>query len=103
VLFAVGVAPDVVDAQMQFERLDSQSFGFDEQSGHKIPSLYYLQKIAPAAAACPEENAPSTGRSRQRIVGEGKFRDDFSTNEMLLNDALQNCRRATVVIDVSML
>jgi hypothetical protein len=37
VLLTVGVAPDAVDAEVQFERLNSQAFGFDEQSGHKSP------------------------------------------------------------------
>jgi hypothetical protein len=34
VLFAVRIAPDVIDAEVQFQGLDSQAFGFDEQSGH---------------------------------------------------------------------
>src|ERR1017187_8128651 len=36
-------------------------------------------------------------RSLQRVAGEGKFRDGFATDEMILNDALQNFRRATVI------
>ena len=40
-------------------------------------------------------------KSNQRIFGEGKFRDDFSADQVLLNDALQNFRRAGVIMVVS--
>jgi hypothetical protein len=36
-LLALGVASDVVDTHLQFERLDSQTGGFNDQSGHKFP------------------------------------------------------------------
>jgi len=36
-------------------------------------------------------------RRQKRIFRERKFLDDFPVNQMLLNDAFQNFRRATVI------
>src|ERR1035437_877487 len=91
---AFGIAPDAVDAHGQFTRLLAQPLRFDQKSRHKLAAIYAARKNLVTA---PNESPAE--KSSQWIFCEGKFLHDFSADQMFLDDAFQNFRRAGVIPD----